>query len=387
MQKYRIIALLLTFNLFSCNSNHNQAAFYLGDIETLPPVPPVSQAVIQKLDSTFTKMVSQFQLNGDLLVAVKGYPIFRSCKGYADIFTKQPLDFNTSFQIASVSKNFTAMSVLMLKERGKLELDDFVKKHIPEFPYENITIKHLLQHTSGIPNYMYFVDQYWRPDSNITNQQVLQLLIDKKAQQNFAPGQRHIYSNTGYAMLALLVERVSGISFHEFLQKNIFDPLQMDHTFAWNRAEIDSNTNVATGFHRYGWKYRKIAPDVLDQVVGDKSVYSTVDDLLKYDQALYKGILISDSLLKDAFTMAVVRKNTQVKYGFGWRLKEVEGKRVIYHNGLWNGFTASLTRYVEDSVTIIVTSNTNAPAGNIVSQVYGVLSLELFGKEAIDSGN
>ncbi len=385
MQKYRIIVLLLIFNLFSCNSNHNQAAFYIEDFESLPSVPPVSESVINKIDSTLSKMVVQFRLNGDLLVALKGYPIFRSCTGYADIYSKQPLDYNTSFQLASVSKSFTAMSVLILKERGLLKVDDLVKDHIPEFPFENVTIRHLLQHTSGIPNYMYFVDQYWRPDSNITNQQVLQLLIDKNAQLTFKPGQRHVYSNTGYAMLALLVEKVSGVPFYQFLDENIFKPLQMDHTFAWNRSEMTSNKNIATGFHRYGWKYRKIAPDVLDQVVGDKSIYSTVDDLLKYDQALYQGLLVSDSVMQQAFTMAVVRKNLQVKYGFGWRLKDVEGKKVVYHNGLWNGFTASLTRYIEDSLTIIVTSNTNAPAGNIVAQAYNYLSLELFGKQAIDN--
>jgi CubicO group peptidase (beta-lactamase class C family) len=387
MQHYRIIVLLLIFNLFSCNSNNNQAAFFMGEFETLPPVPPLPEKTIQKIDSTLTKMVSQFHFNGSILVALKGYPLFRISTGYADIFTKQPLDFNTSFQIASVSKSFAAMSVLMLKEKGVLDLTDPVKKHIPEFPFENVTIRHLLQHTSGLPNYMYFIDQYWRPDSTITNQQVLQLLIDKNAQLTFTPGQRHIYSNTGYAMLALLVERVSGMPYYKFLHKNIFEPLEMDHTFAWNRTEIDSNKNIAVGFHRYGWKFRKIAPDVLDQVVGDKSIYSTVDDLFKYDQALYKGILISDSLLNDAFTMAVVRNNRPVKYGYGWRLKEVEGKKVIYHNGLWNGFTASLTRYVEDNITIIVTSNTNAPAGNIVEQIYGVLSLELFGKQAVDDDN
>jgi len=387
MQGFRVIVLILIFNLFSCNTNNNQAAFFMGDIESLPPLPPISEKVIQKIDSTLTKMVSQFHFNGNILVAFKGYPLFRSSTGYTDLATKQPLDFNTGFQIASVSKSFTAMSVLILKERGLLELEDFVKKHIPEFPYDQVTIKHLLQHTSGIPNYMYYVDQFWRPDSTITNQEVLQLLIDKEAQLSFTPGQRHIYSNTGYAMLALLVERVSGVPFYLFLRQNIFDPLDMDHTFAWNPEQIDTNRNIATGFHRYGWKYHRVVPDVLDQVVGDKSVYSTVDDLFKYDQALYKEILISDSLIEDAFTMAVVRNNRPVKYGYGWRLKEIEGKKVVYHNGLWNGFTASLTRYVEDSITIIVTSNTNAPAANIVGQVYGVLSLELFGKQAIDDDN
>lgn len=387
MRKFRKVVLILIFSLFSCNSNHNQAAFFIGNFDSLPPIPPVSENVIQKVDSTLTHFVSRLHFNGNILVALKGYPLFRSSTGYADIFTKHPLDFNTAFQIASVSKSFAAISVLMLKEKKLLDLNDPVIKHIPEFPFEKVTIKHLLQHTSGLPNYMYFVDQFWRPDSTITNQEVLQLLIDKNAQLTFSPGQRHIYSNTGYAMLALLVERVSGEPYHQFLQTNIFSPLEMDHTFAWNQSEIDSNHNIAVGFHRYGWKFRKIAPDVLDQVVGDKSVFSTVDDLLKYDQALYKGILVSDSLLQEAFTMAVVRNNRPVKYGYGWRLKEVDGKKVVYHNGLWNGFTASLTRYVEDSLTIIVTSNTNAPAANVVEQIYGIVSPELFGKQPKRSNN
>jgi CubicO group peptidase (beta-lactamase class C family) len=186
-----------------------------------------------------------------------------------------------------------------------------------------------------------------------------------------------LYNNTGYAILALLVERVSGKSFYQFVDDEIFFPLGMDHTFAWNKQTMDTLQNIATGFTRRGWRYRKFTHDPLDEVLGDKSIYSTVDDMLKWDQALYTDVLIGDSLREQAITKTVASRGRSYNYGYGWRLKEIDGKQVIYHNGLWNGFTSSLTRYVEDELTIILLNNTNAPVASIVKQLYTTLSKEL----------
>jgi CubicO group peptidase (beta-lactamase class C family) len=369
--------------LLSCNppvDNFSPAALPAKEIVVTPPLP---QSEIQKIDSLLNRVLSNYRFNGNALVAYKGYPIFRRGNGFKDLNSEDTLNFNTAFQVASVSKTFTATAILMLSEQGYFCLDDSVQYFIPEFPFDNVTIKHLLQHTSGMQNYMYYVDHQWEENKPLNNEDVLELLNSNDPRLNFKPGRKHDYSNTGYTILALLVERVSGKPFHQYLEENIFSPLQMDHTFCWNKEAIDTITNIATGYARRGWRYRKFDHNPLDEVLGDKSVYTTVDDLLKWDQALYTDQLISDSLKEEAFTPVMLRRNRTYKYGYGWRLKEEHGKKVVYHNGLWNGFTSTLTRCVDDSLTIILLNNTNAAVASIVRQMHSVLEEELVKDEII----
>ncbi len=344
------------------------------EIEVAPPLPDDK---IHRIDSLLTRALNNYRFNGNVLVAYKGYPIYRTSRGLAHLYTKDSLNLNTVFQLASVSKGFTATAVLMLHERGMLHIEDTVKKHIPDFPFENVTIKQLLQHTAGLHNYMYYVDHQWEKGELLTYEDVLKLINNNNPGLNFRPGRRHQYNNTGYVIAALLVERVSGLPYHRFLKENIFDPLEMHSTFAWNTETLDTITNIAHGFTRHGRRYRIFDHNPLDEISGDKSVYSTIDDLLKWDQALYSNKLVSDSALKMAFSKTITPRNREHNYGMGWRLKTVDDKQIIYHNGLWNGFTTSLTRYVDDSLTIIVLNNTNAAVASIVRQIYNVLKQEI----------
>jgi CubicO group peptidase (beta-lactamase class C family) len=377
MTKFLVLLLLIAAGLYSCNPPVEENAVVENIPEETIVAPTLPEQEIHRIDSLLQRVLKNYRFNGNTLIAYKGYPIFRSSSGFKDLNTRDTLNINTAFQIASVSKTFTAMSILMLSERGYFCLDDTLIQFIPEFPFNDVTIKQLLLHTSGMQNYMYYVDHQWEENKPITNEDVLQLLIDNDPKLNFRPGRKHYYNNTGYAILALLVERVSGLPFHQFLEENIFRPLKMDHTFAWNQQAIDTITNIATGFTRRGWRYRKFEHNPLDEVLGDKSVYTTVDDLLRWDQALYTDDLICDSLLNESFTEGMTSRKRTFKYGYGWRLKEKNGKRVIYHNGLWNGFTSSLTRYVDDSLTIIVLNNTNAAVASIVRQLHSVLEKEI----------
>ncbi len=378
MLKYKAIILSLLLVIISCNhqstSNMPLALHPTAPPEIKPPLPPEK---IAKIDTLLAEVLSRYRFNGNALVALNGFPVFKYSNGYANLYQKTALDFNTVFQIASVSKGFTAMCVLILKDRGKLNLNDTVVNYIPEFPFNNITISHLLYHTAGLQNYMYFVDHYWDDDKRITNEDVLKLINDHNPQLNYVPGRRHLYNNTGYAILALLVERISGKRFYKFLDDEIFTPLKMSHSFAWNQQSIDTITNLATGFTKRGWKYRKFAHNPLDEVLGDKSVYTTAEDLLKWDQALYTNLLVNDTLLEKAFDRGKTSRGREFNYGYGWRLNELDGKKVVYHNGLWNGFTASLKRYIEDKITIILVNNTNAPVASIEKQIYSVLKKEL----------
>jgi CubicO group peptidase (beta-lactamase class C family) len=380
MMKYRNYFLALLFLFLSCNHPATQTNPAVLDTvsEEIPEfIQPIDSSKIVHIDSLLAKTLKKYRFNGNALVALEGFPIFKYSNGYADLYQKTKLDYNTVFQIASVSKSFTAMAVLILHQRGKLNLDDTVKHYLPDFPFDNITIRQMMQHTAGMQNYMYYVDHHWEKDKAINNQDVLNLVNAHNPQLNFRPGRRHLYSNTGYAMLALLVEHVSGKPFYTFVNDEIFVPLRMQHTFAWNPSVIDTISNIATGFTRRGWRYRKYEHNPLDEVLGDKSIYTTAEDLLQWDRALYNNRLISDSLMQAAFTKAKSSRGREYDYGFGWRLKEIDGKKVVYHNGLWNGFTATLTRYVEDEMTIILLSNTNAPVASIVKQVYAVLKEEV----------
>lgn len=378
MSKFRIIFISFLLSIISCNHQSTSTTPLLLHPELPPEIkPPLSSEKIARLDSLLSIALKKYRFNGNALVAIQGYPVFEYSNGYADLYKKTPLDFNTVFQIASVSKGFTALSILILHDRGELNIHDSVIKYIPEFPFNNITIRQMLQHTSGLQNYMYFVDHFWDDEDPITNEDVLKLINDHNPQLNFIPGRRYLYNNTGYAMLALIVERVSGKRYYQFLRDEIFEPLNMNHSFAWNRSTIDTTTNIATGFTRRGWKYRIFNHDPLDEVLGDKSVYTTAEDLLKWDQAFYSDLLISDTLLAEAFTKGKTSRGREFKYGYGWRLNELDGKKVVYHNGLWNGFTSSLKRYVDDKLTIILLNNTNAPVASIEKQLYNILKKEL----------
>lgn len=378
MRRFKAFFLSVLLVLISCNYPATSTSPEVLQPFKPPEVkPPLPEAEIARIDSLLLKVMEQYKFNGNALIAIEGYPIFKFSNGYADLYKKTKLNFNTVFQIASVSKGFTAISVLILADRGEICLEDSVVNYIPEFPFENITVKQLLQHTSGLQNYMYFVDHQWEDGKPITNEDVLKLINDNNPQLNFRPGRRHLYNNTGYAMLALLVERVSGKQFYEFLKDEIFVPLDMDHSFGWNSTATDTITNIASGFTRRGWRYRSFAHNPLDEVLGDKSVYTTANDLFKWDQALYTNILVSDSLMEDAFAMGKTSRGREFKYGYGWRLNEIDGKKVVYHNGLWNGFTSSLQRYVDDRITIILLNNTNAPVASVVRQLYNTLQNEL----------
>nr|WP_262914626.1 serine hydrolase domain-containing protein [Pontibacter vulgaris] len=282
--------------------------------------------------------------------------IYKGAFGYADFYRKDTLTTETAFQLASVSKQFTAMAIMMLQERGKLQYDDSVQQFFPDFPYKGITIRQLLTHRSGLPNYTYFSDELW-PNRNIdiTNNDVLNLMAVHKPKTYLQPNARFNYSNTGYFLLASIVEKVSGMPFANFMQANIFRPLQMKHTFTFSKNMAALTGPIATG-HTGGRQMR--TSDYLDTVLGDKGVFSTVEDLYKWDQALYTDKLVKHETLKEAFTGSRTDKNRKEDYGFGWRIKQLEsGDTVVYHAGLWHGYTTYLLRNPKDHSALIVLSN------------------------------
>ena len=313
--------------------------------------------------------------NGHILVVHRGRIIYDNFIGYADFTTKDTLSTESVYQLASISKQFTAMAIMILKERGILDYDDRMVQFIPELSdekiqyYDSITIRHLLNHTAGLPNYMYFVEKYINKNEYPYNDEVIRLLADHKMNLNFKPGSRFSYSNTGYMLLALIVERVSQQPFADFVKDNIFIPLDMHNSFVYSKTRNkDDYENRLIGFKKYR-KFHPIPETQHDGVVGDKGVYSTASDLYKWDRALYTDILVSIKTLEEAFTPGKLNNGRYIPYGFGFRIKQVENnRRMVYHNGLWNGFRTSFFRYVDDNSTIIIMDHSDCKAKHIIAK-------------------
>lgn len=340
--------------------------------DTLEATPTyIADNDLSRIDKLLQEKLIKTGFKGTALIAYKDQIITEYANGYADYREKRLINENSCFQLASVSKSFTATAIMILHEQGRIDYEDKVNQYIPEFPYDEIKVKHLLQHTSGLPNYMYLVDQYWENDSLISNEDVLNLLIKHKATTNYKPGSRFVYSNTGYAMLALLVERVSDKSFAVFLDEYIFKPAQMNSTFTYKHEILDTLSNRVMGYGHSGKRLRLYEFEPNDMILGDKSVYSNVHDLFNYLQYLNNYKIVSEETLTDAYTRGttVSKTSRQFDYGFGWRMKNEEGMNLIYHNGLWHGFSATLTREINNDITVILLSNTAATISGIRNEL------------------
>jgi CubicO group peptidase (beta-lactamase class C family) len=291
--------------------------------------------------------------NGAILVAKKGRVIFEDYHGYFNLFKKDSLSSHSPFHIASVSKTFTAMAILKLVEMRKVNLDDDVKKFFPGFPYDNVTVKLLLSHRSGLPNYIYFMEQLgWNRLQYCSNEDVLSYLLKYKPAITSMPGTHFSYCNTNYALLGLIIEKASGKSYADFLQTNFFTPLHMDDTYVFNM------TDSAKAMPSFDWRGRLEKLTFLDTGFGDKNIYSTPEDLLKWDQALYTNQIFSAKILDEAYTPYSNEKPGIRNYGYGWRMNVYpDGKKIIYHNGWWHGNNTVFIRMIQDSVTIIVLGN------------------------------
>lgn len=339
----------------------------------------LSDNQVQYMDSVLQRRLKRNGFRGTALVAYKDQIIMTYAHGYSDYRTKAKIDIHSNFQLASVSKSFTATSIMILKEKGLLDYDDLVISHIPEFPYDNITIEQLLHHTSGLQNYMYLVDNYWKNDSCITNEDILDLLVKYKLPLNNWPGRRFTYSNTGYAMLALIVERVSGENFAAFLKEHIFDPAGMRNTYTYNPDILDTVSNRVIGYNRRGRRLFRYDFEPNDLILGDKSVISNVNDLFLYQKALNSYKLVSKESLDEAYTKGHTnsRYKREFNYGFGWRMKKNGKQNLIYHNGLWHGFVSTLSREIDHDITVILLNNTSAGISALRTDLVNIAIREL----------
>ena len=359
LRNFIAVFIILFFFISSCSSHSakpkpaskDTTGYVAPDPGKIPP--NKMQLYRNEIQDFYNNKLLRTGFNGGILVAKKGQVIFEDYHGYFNLQKKDSaIGKHTAFHIASVSKTFTAMAVLRLVEIGKLSLDDDVRKFFPAFPYDNVRVKDLLSHRSGLPNYLYFMDRLgWDKKQHVKNQDVLDYLIKFKPPAS-KPNTHFTYCNTNYALLGLIIEKASGESYADFLQQQFFTPLHMNDTFVWNIKDS------ATAMPSFDYRGRKEAFTFLDCGFGDKNIYSTPEDLLKWDQALYTNELFTKEMLDKAFTPYSNEKPGIRNYGFGWRMNVYpDGRKIIYHNGWWHGNNASFIRMIQDSVTIIVLGN------------------------------
>lgn len=302
---------------------------------------------IAKLMSTLHE---RGQFNGAILVARQGKTIYRGAFGKANVQTGADFTPETPSNIGSVTKQITAMSIMILAERNKLSYDDPVSKYIPEFSrsthFSKITLRHLLTHTSGMPDY----GDLAIDDSGLDQKGLIAALL-KKEDAFAVPGLRYRYSNPGYALLAMVVERASGKRFGDFLEQEIFKPLGMSNTFVYD-SPGKKTARAAVAYGQFG-EVDDAAPT---SIPGDGGLYSTVDDLFKWDQTLYTDKLVPQSTLSEAFTPGKVREGTST-YGFGWNVVQEGSTKYLWHQGSQGGFRAFIERRLTERVTVIMLTN------------------------------
>ncbi|MBD0331429.1 MAG: beta-lactamase family protein [Chitinophagaceae bacterium] len=342
-----------------------------------------AQNVARKLDSV---ILLHNDFNGVVLVADNGNPVFHKAFGYRNYAEKIQLNPSDIFELASVSKQFTAMVIMILKEKRKLNYDDLVEKYL-SIPYKGITIRQLLTHTSGLPDYQEIMDKHWDKSKIAGNKEILQYLNKYAPPELFEPGTKYEYSNTGYVLLASIAEKASRKDFIKLCRRWIFRPLKMRSTDIRTPEQKRRTKNFAIGHIYVPEKRQYVRADSfpssdytiwLGNRKGPGRISSTAADLLKWDRALYSNKLVQQSTLQEAFIPARLKNDSTVNYGFGWMLRrDTALGKIVYHTGDNPGYENLIVRYIDKRKTIILLSNN---AYNHLSEMMQQIEVAAFRK-------
>lgn len=346
-----------------CHKSGGQKKEYNGpEYAMLPPqdsLPKLEDSYKNAKKNEIEKYIKKFFNNTFenicFLVAKNGDIIYERYEGYADKEHNLLNSENTPLHIASVSKVLTASAILKLIDAKKLELDQKLTTLFPGFPYTEVTVRTLLNHRSGMKKYNYFCDdaKIWGRKKTLTNQDLLNVILTKKIPLETKTDTHFSYNNTNYAMLALVIEKVTGKKYRDAMKEIIFDPLGMMNTYVF-----DENTPKDQATPSYKYNYLKYGFDFLDAVYGDKNIYSTPRDLLKFDLARNSPDFLSKDLLDQVYKGYSYEAKGEKNYGLGIRLREWKnGKKLYYHNGWWHGNTSSYITLRDENTVIIALSN------------------------------
>jgi CubicO group peptidase (beta-lactamase class C family) len=339
----------------------------------------LAQDVPRRLDSLFASLLGLHQINGTVLVAEKGNVVYKKSLGVADNSSGRHNNDSSEFTLGSVSKTITSVAILQLKEAKKLQLDDHIVKFFPDLPYPDITIRHLLSHTSGLPDYDLYQDEMAaHPDKIFTNKDILPSLRAWKQPLHFKAGDRWEYVNTNFCLLALLVEKISGITFQKYAARRIFEPASMSHTYFQADARKQINTNTTINYE-YPWLF-STAMEPADSIkrnhwrsynasgfVGQGNIMTTAGDMLKFDDALYSGVLLKPATLEEAFTPSRLNNGERTdattgtgkaSYGLGWFIfDDTSQGKIVWHSGGVPGGLSIFMRNIPKRQTVIAFDN------------------------------
>ncbi len=343
-----------------------------------PPPEPTGQTgpLGTRIDEIFSDFSSEDSPGATAMLIQNGEVVHAAGYGLADRESNRVLTRRTPLRLGSVGKQFTSMAIMILADRGLLAFDDPVTKWVPELErFPGIQVQHLLRHTSGLPDYYRVPDETFLGvadsdgDPALTHQDAI-TIYETWGEPVFPPGDQYRYSNPGYEALAVIVERVSGLSLGQFLEENVFEPLGMETAVVRDRPDLNI-PDRAVGYRpgRFGLGWVEEDDHFLNWLLGAGGVYCSLDDMFLWDQALYTDTLVSPEIMDLAFSPTTLNDGTLSAYGFGWNVGDRRGRRAVHHGGSWVGFRATIVRFVEDATTVVVLSNASASAGDLANEM------------------
>lgn len=316
---------------------------------------PSDNSIIQSVDILIRETYAVSEPGAAVILVHDGKIVFRKGQGVANLELLVPIDPTMVFRLGSITKQFTAVAILMLAEEGRLALHDPLSKHLPDYPTYGlpITIDHLLTHTSGIRSYTNLPDwpSLWGREFSVD--ELIAYFKDQPMQ--FDPGTQWVYNNSGYVLLGAIIEKVSGHTYEQFIQQRIFAPLRMHHSFYDNATRILPGR--VAGYERGPEGFMNARHISMTQPYSAGALASTIDDMVLWDLSLYTGQLLSEESLQRAFTPYQLADGTSTDYGYGWRISHYEGHRLMEHEGHINGFKSHVIRMPEDRIFAAVLSN------------------------------
>mgnify|MGYP006428611781 CR=1 FL=1 len=330
-------------------------ATHLNMVEAFnSPYDVVSRPALNQLSNYISQRAKRLRFNGEVLIAKNDQIIYQDAFGYKDPIEKTKLTPGHSFELASVSKQFTAAAILKLQEEGQLSIYDPVSKYLPSFKFDQLKVIDLLKHRSGLTDYMFFTERYWEKETAPDNQDVVSLLNEHENRLSFTPGRRFSYNNSNYAVLVAIVEMQTGLSFKEYLQETFFKPLCMSNTYVG--LEARKYDQVVNAFQPYRYTFLPLPPSFHNTALGDKGINASAKDLYTW----FRAVKNSDILSKESTDLMFnITNRLGKKYGMGYRTKFSKGKLTrIYHNGLWDGYRTGLVHLRDEDITLIVLSHT-----------------------------
>ncbi|AFU68048.1 beta-lactamase-like enzyme, transpeptidase superfamily [Psychroflexus torquis ATCC 700755] len=353
---------MITYTMFQNFAFSNFETMPSDNSEVTDPIPKVPVVDYNSLfspelnvfEDQIQKRAKRNSISGSVIVAYKDQILYEEDFGYKNPITKTPMEPNMSYQLASVSKQYTAAAILKLYQEKRLDIDQSVSTYLPGFKFEKVTIRDLLKHRSGLWNYMYLTEKYWEKDIAPNNLEVVDLINTNAPRLNFPAGRYFSYSNTGYVVLGAIVEQITQLNLGKFIEEEFLLPLCLDETFV---DKHDRNEDVILdGYQSYRRSFIELPEGFHNNAMGDKGIYASAKDLFVWFRDLKNGKIVNKNSVDLMFGRNENGKNKS--YGMGFRLEHKSGEEVIFHNGLWDGFRNGIEFHPKDDLVIIVMTHT-----------------------------